>query len=73
MWYGQEKARHRGGLKEVGWRRSGGAIEAIELVHHLDQARWIEAEYAFLHFYPELMRFCEAQIAAHRTATSSPP
>ncbi|QXW31123.1 DUF479 domain-containing protein [Aeromonas sanarellii] len=33
----------------------------------LDQARWAEAEHAFLRFYPELMRFCEEQIAAHRT------
>ncbi|WP_281705633.1 ACP phosphodiesterase [Aeromonas taiwanensis] len=32
----------------------------------LDEPRWREAEHGFLHFYPELMRFCEEQIAARR-------
>ena len=54
-------------------RRLRRPVPLGEALHALDQARWIEAEYAFLHFYPELTRFCEAQIAAHRTATSSPP
>lgn len=54
-------------------RRLRRPVPLGEALHALDQARWTEAEHAFLHFYPELMRFCEAQIAAHRTATSSPP
>ncbi|BDA14299.1 ACP phosphodiesterase [Aeromonas caviae] len=54
-------------------RRLRRPVPLGEALHALDQARWTEAEHAFLHFYPELMRFCEVQIAAHRTATSSPP
>ena len=38
-----------------------------EALATLDSAQWRAGEQGFLRFYPELMRFCEEQIAAHRT------
>ncbi len=37
-----------------------------EALHTLDEGRWRESERGFLRFYPELMDFCERQIAARR-------
>lgn len=60
---------HRAGLGQaldgIG-RRLRRPIPLGDALLTLDQARWAEAEHAFLHFYPELMRFCEEQLALYR-------